>query len=342
MSVTFEREALLRQLEIISPGISNKDIVEQSSCVVFRDGYAMSFNDEVSCRVASDIELSGAIHAQTLIECLRKLKEDVLQIEEEDTQIIIKGKNKRIGVARNNEILLNTDAVGFPQGWSRLPDDFSDAIEMVVPCAGKDQHKFATTMVHMTQKYVEATDSLQIGRYYIDMPFDEDTKILIRASTLKMAIPFGFTKISFSDSWVHLRNNALGMFMSLRQYENEVFPSTDVYMSQKGVAVDLPRVLADAADLAEVFSQQNPDKNEITIKLKDGRIIVRGEGVSGWSEEKRKIKYSGPDMEFRTVPKLLKAIVTQHNKCHICDSVLRVKGDKYTYVSALSKRNEEK
>lgn len=326
-----ERATLLKQLDVISPGVSNKDIVEQSSCFVFRDGYAMSYNDEVACRIPTEIELSGAIHAQTLIESLRKMKEETIQIHEEEGQIVLIGKNKKVGVRREAEVLLPVENIEPPGKWKKLPEDFSDAVEMVISCAGKDETKWVMTMVHLHPEWIEASDELQIAKYEIDLGVDQSH--LIRAMTLKQTIPFGMTKISTTENWVHFRNPN-GLIMSCRQYQ-ETYPDTKGIMSQSGVSVRLPKALGEAAELAEIFSSQNSDKNEITVTLKPGKLIVKGEGSSGWSRETKKIKYDGQVLQFRAIPSLLKRIAEQHNECEICSSVLKVSGHKYTYISAL-------
>ena len=325
------REMLLKQLEIVAPGISNKEIVEQSSCVVFRDGFILSYNDEVSCRIPSDVELSGAIHAQTMLDVLRKMKEEVIEVEVEETQIILIGKSKRIGIRRESDIQLSVDKVEPPGKWKKLPEDFSDGLEMVSACAGKDENKFAITCVQFHPEWMQATDDYQVAQYQIALPIKSE--VLIRASTIKQVIPFGVTKISVTENWAHFRS-PIGLIISCRQHI-ENFPDTSHYFDKSGQKVRLPKALAEAAELAEVFSSQNTDKNEIMITLKPGKVVIYGEGNSGWSREVKKLKYDGPIIQFRAIPKLLKTVAEKHNECEICDGILKVTGGNYMYVTAL-------
>ena len=75
------REELLHQLETVAPGLSQKAIIEQSNCVVFQDGKVQTFNDEVSCCTDCCLKITGAVKAKALLELLRKLSEDQLDIE---------------------------------------------------------------------------------------------------------------------------------------------------------------------------------------------------------------------------------------------------------------------
>jgi DNA polymerase III sliding clamp (beta) subunit (PCNA family) len=333
-----DREALLRQLEIVAPGISNKEIVEQSSCVVFREGFILSYNDEVACRIPTEIELDGAIHANTLLETLRKMKEEVIEIQIEESQVVLVGKNKKIGVRREAEIQLPVDSIEPPGKWKKLPEDFSDGLEMVISCAGKDENKFSITCVQLHPEWVQATDDLQIAQYRMELPIEKF--VLIRAATIKQVIPFGVTKVSVTDNWVHFRS-PIGLIISCRQHI-ENFPDTEGLFSRSGERVRLPKALGEAADLAEIFSSQNADKNEITITLKPGKLVVYGEGNSGWSRETKKIKYDGPVIQFRAVPKLLRTVAEKHNDCEICDGILKVSGGNYSYISALGVVDEKK
>ena len=44
------REKLMQALEAVSPGLANRELIEQSSCFVFKSGMVMTFNDEVAGR----------------------------------------------------------------------------------------------------------------------------------------------------------------------------------------------------------------------------------------------------------------------------------------------------
>ncbi len=337
-TMQIDRETLLKQLEIVAPGTSTKDIIEQSSCVVFRDGFILSYNSELACRLPTEVELSGAIHANTLLDSLRKMKEDLITIEEEENQIVISGRSKKIGIRREATIELPIEKIETPGKWFKLPEVFNDALQLVSVCASKDEQKFTVTCVQLHPEWIQATDDYQVAQYRMELSGLE-TDHAVRASTIKQIIPFAATKMSVTENWVHFRS-PIGLIISCRQHVVK-YPDTTRFLEQQGVAIKLPKALIEAAELAEVFSSQNPDKNEITITLKPGKMIVYGEGNSGWSRETKKIKYNGDTIKFRVIPKLLRQIAENHNECEICERVLKVTGGSYTYVNALELINED-
>ena len=78
------REELLKQLESVLPGLSTREIIEQSSCFIFKDETVNTYNDEIACSQKSVLKIEGAVQALPFISLLRKLKEEELEKETED------------------------------------------------------------------------------------------------------------------------------------------------------------------------------------------------------------------------------------------------------------------
>jgi hypothetical protein len=64
------REEFLRNLESVEPGLSPREILEQSSCFIFQKGWIKTFNDEVACKIKSPLKLEGAVQAAPLLAIL--------------------------------------------------------------------------------------------------------------------------------------------------------------------------------------------------------------------------------------------------------------------------------
>ena len=333
MKLKTNREELLSQLDIISPGLSPKDIIEQSSCFVFNDGKLFTFNDEIACQIETNVKMKGAVSANSLIESLRKLKDEYVTLSLGEGVLIVKAKNKEIGIRMEAEILLPVEEVEAPEDWTDLPDDFADAVELISECVSKNEDHFKLTCVHLASKYLEACDNFQIGRYRIDIGLE--SSILIRAASLKNTVTLGVTQYSLTDSWLHFKNPK-GLVMSCRRQEDtEGYPDFGSFATHQGEDASFPKALGEAAELAEIFSSQNTDHNEVVVSLRPGKLMIMGEGSSGWSKEVKKIEYDGDPLSFKIAPKLLQRISDTFTKCKITDSTLSVSGGKYTYATAL-------
>ena len=76
------REELLKALESVTPGLSPKEIQEQTNCIVFHEGQIITFNDEISCSRESPLgDIEGAVRAIPLLTLLSKLTEEEIQVE---------------------------------------------------------------------------------------------------------------------------------------------------------------------------------------------------------------------------------------------------------------------
>jgi len=330
-----QREEFLQKLLAVQPGLSAKEVIEQSSCFVFQNGQVMTYNDEVACVAKSgmDGKFEGAVRAQPLLALLEKMVEDELELQTTASELLVTGKRKRAGIAMEKEILLSIGTVEKPKGWKDLPGDFCEAIGIVQECAGKDDTRFNLTCIHIHPKWVEACDNIQVTRYRLKTGVEQ--KSLIRRDSIKQVVNYGMTSFSETPSWVHFRNGS-GLTLSCRRYLED-FPDLDEagLFNVKGKKLTLPKGLAEAADKAGVFSATNADDDVVSIELRPGGLRIKGAGALGWYQEVKKLVYSGPAMTFLISPKLLAELIKHHSDCEVTPERLKVDGGKFVYVTCL-------
>jgi DNA polymerase III sliding clamp (beta) subunit (PCNA family) len=332
--IKLDKAEFLNKLESVLPGISTREIIEQSSCVIFQDGFMMTYNDEIACTQESGLDIVGAVAAMPLVNILRKLTEDTIEIEAKEKHLLIKCARKRAKIVMDSEVLLPTDGIEKPKKWKALPDDFADAVAVVQACAGTDESRFDLTCVHIHPEHMEACDGSQAGRYKLTMPLKKP--ILIRRSSLKYIESLDMTEFSRTANWIHFRNSD-GLVLSCRKwiYTKENFPNLSEYMKAKGKKTILPKGMVEAIDKAQIFSSDNAESDEIEVQLSKGKIKITGKGATGRYTEHGKIKYKGKDMRFTINPTLFSDLVSRHNKCLVSEKLLKVKTGNYTYITAL-------
>lgn len=331
------REELLKELESITPGLSAKEIIEQSSCFIFKDKKVMTYNDEIACSHSSCLSIEGAVQAIPLLAILRKLGEDTVDVTTTKEELLIEGKKRKAGIRMEAEILLPVETIEQPKEWKVIPDDFAEAVHIIQECAGKDETQFNMTCIHIHPKWVEACDSFQAARYRIDTNISEST--LIRRESLKHIITLGMTEFSETKTWIHFRNST-GLILSCRRYIEE-YPDISKLFKQKGEKAFLPKGLKEAAERASIFSAENIEDNQVTIELKENKLKITGRGTSGWYKEIKKIKYSGATLSFTISPILLMELVQKYNDCEISSTILKIDGKKFRYITALGTVEEK-
>lgn len=339
----FNRELLLGTLESVEPGLSKRELIEQSTCFVF-DGVGIhTFNDEIAATAFAgwtteedagreEYPLKGAVPAEPLLAILRKLEEDVIEIENINGELRFRGKNKKGGIRIENEIRLPLEAFEkpTPTGWRNLPDDFAEGVELVTRAASSNESLFALTCVRFHAGGIEATDRFQIAMWRekleIEKPF------LVRSESAKHLTRAGVTQYQEGAQWIHF-TNPNGVILSLRRYGEE-YPDLSKFIDFDGTPLRLPRDLKEVIDKALVFANENADV-VLSVTLESGKVRVRGEGALGWYVEARKTEYAGPSISFTVTPTLLQELAEKQRDGIVSKDRMKFETGRFIYVTVL-------
>jgi DNA polymerase III sliding clamp (beta) subunit (PCNA family) len=334
-----QRAELLRMLDAVSPGIATRELIEQSSCVVFDDGWLLTYNEELACAVKTDLPLRGAVQAKALIDLLRKMPDDVIDVDTDGPRLTVKAaKARKAGIKMEAEILLPLDKVELPDGWSKLDPEFCEAANMVSQCASTSENDaFHLLCIHLTPDWMEACDNHQLMRYPLVTPISD--RVLIRRGSLTHVGQMGATEISETKTWLHFRN-AAGVILSCRRYF-EAYPPLGPLLDFDGEPAAIPGGLNEAVERASIFSSDSADTNRVFVNLMPGVVVIEGVGACGEYAERKKISYDGPPIRFSIAPKLLTDISKRYKDCEIAPGRLKVNGGKFVYVSCLGKPPEK-
>lgn len=333
------REELLRSLEAVEPGLSRREVIEQSGCFVFAEGYVSTYNDELFCRAKNPFgdKLSGAVQGRKLLDVLRKMPEEEVEVEPKNGHLVISGRNRKVGVRMDEEILLPVAEVEKPGEWRKLNPEFVEAVKLVQECASKDQSVEMWTFVHIHPKFVEACDNHQAARYRLDTGLA--APVLVRRDSLKAAVAVEATHFAEAESWIYFRN-AAGFEIACRRWVDE-YKDLKPMFRVEGETMTLPKGLAEAAEKAEIFSSENSDDNHVLVVLQPDKLRIKGQGQSGWYLEVKKIRYSGRPLKFVVAPKLLVEITARVTDCVVSKDRLMVDGGKLKYVACLTPVEED-
>lgn len=331
-----EREKLLSVLDLVSPGLAqSKEVIQQSASFVFNKGNVITFNDETACIQKSPIELKGAVQARPFRAILQRLKEEVIDVDNDKKKITIKGKGgKRTNITMEKDITLPLKHLDIPKKWYDLPESFGDAVQFVKDCASTDASYQALMCVHITPKYVEAFDNDQYAMHKCKIKkLKQD--ILIPARSLQHVIPLAATHFSVTKAWMHFKNEN-GLIFSCRRILKKYQDCTKL-RKLEGTNMILPSGLDEAAHRGEVFAADGADDNQVTINLSKNRVEIYGEGQYGNHFEPKKVKYRGKPLSFMISPALLTLLMKQQQyDCVVHPKALKVEGTKTIFITALN------
>ena len=125
------KEQLQRALEIVKPGLANKELIEQSTSFAFMGGKVITYNDSISVsHPVEGLELEGAVLADNLYKFLGKIKKADVDLVVKDNEIILTTGKATAGLTLQSEIKLPLDETLSERGrWQKLPENFIDHIE---------------------------------------------------------------------------------------------------------------------------------------------------------------------------------------------------------------------
>lgn len=313
------REELLRRLQSVEPGLAPREIIDQTTCLIFQDGQVFTYNDEVACRGPGlpDASITGAVQAKQLISYLQKMTEEDVELYVEGNDLVVKGKGKGAKVRMAAEILLPLATIEQPDeaAWVALPKRFLEALALVQECACKDMSRPEITHINIHPDWLEACDGYQLARYRVSTQLPE--RVNVRKTSVQHAVRLGADQWAQTPSWLHFRNPA-GVVLSCRRYLEE-FPDLDSFLGVTGSPVTLPASLAESMGRAEVFSSDvgSQEDNQVLVELSPERVRVRAQGTNGECWEGKTAGYAGEPLAFLVTPKTLAEIVKKNTKAEV-------------------------
>lgn len=336
------REELLSGLEQVQPALAPRNLLEQSTSFIFKDGEVFTYDGEVACRTYCPIEgISVAVKAKPLLDYLRKLKEDEIEVILEDNELIFEAGREVVTYTVEHRIVLPISEVPHIKNRNYVPlnEGFCDALSVVAACAaGKKEESFAFRSVHLHPEWMEACDRKQICRWDVGSGLSEP--ILIRASDAKKLAPLGVIKIYASDNWLHFKNTC-GTQFSCRRYL-ESYPDCSKFLAVEGTKLILPSSLQDTIKRAEVFSAENADeeKNILLVEINKKKLKIKSRSAVGSFSRTISLDYQGDPFSFLVSPEVLLKILQKGQEIEVSGNALKLQSVNYHYVTAIGKPAE--
>jgi hypothetical protein len=315
MQETLKRNDLKEALEIVKPGLANKELIEQSTSFAFIDGTVVTYNDKISIsHPVKGINLTGAIKAEELYQLLIKLKAEEMTLTVEENEITIKAGHSSAGLRMTAEIKLPVEEVETIGKMYPLPEDFLEAVRLAAQVCSRDMSMPVLTCIEVKEDKLNSSDNVRISQVKMckKMPVES---FLLPVDVVSLVLKMKATKIALTESWVHFGND-VGTVLSARIFA-EVFPNIAPLLKIKeSVEIKLPEDLAEMLDRAAVFSKRDHSLDErVTIQIETKKIRIKGESDTGWYNEIAKLAYEGETITFDMTPALFKDILGKINVC---------------------------
>lgn len=328
------KSELQAALGAVKPGLgSGKSFIAQSTSFAFLGDRLATYNDEISISYpVSNLNVRGAIRAQTLYDFLSKVKMDEVEILEEESQIVIKSERNKAGFSLERDVTLPIEEIGEIGDWQGLPGDFIEALKLCVPCCAKDHPTLSG--IHACSEFLEASDGYQLIRHQLggSIPME----FLLPVGAAGELIGYDVREIAEGKGWVHFRT-VDGVVFSSRTLQNK-FPNVDNILNMEGTFFVFPKAFASALEKASVFAAESLDKGThtsptVTIEIANGTVRVSSKNDHSWFEGEASAEYEGDAIKFGIGINFLSGSLDRLRNCLIGSD--RVKFVGYDWVQVI-------
>lgn len=327
-----DREHLLQCLNQLTPGLTTKNEIEQSSCIIALNGELITFNGAVACRIKTPFEkIQGAIPAKQLKEIAHRVTDKELSIKSTDASLIIRGKNRQTTIHMQAEIQPHIHTLEKPDSWTKLHPKFADALSLAILAATKSaKAPYLFTCIHLHPEKMESCDRYQA--MHIKIQTGLPLPVLVRKEDIENLHQLGVDRFNLSTDWIHFKNPN-GLIYSCRVDPSKYIDLQKIFKQKDPQKVLFPNGLEEAINNASIFAKDNND-NAILVKLQKDKICIIGEGPAGKHEERRTIQFDSA-LSFRIAPKLLVEITKKSLRVNISRDKLTLKMGPVRYITAL-------
>lgn len=332
------RETFLESLRLASFAVSTKGLIEQSDCLIFKDGDILTYNGEVLLRVPGIDGTTGSVSPNDLMSLVRKISDTEIEIRQESNgELVIEGKNKKAVIMSEQGTKLDLSDVPTAEKWKVLPDGVVKQLRRAAETCGIDETWGAATCVHVTKSVIEASDNFRLFRWSGKSGFSDE--LFLPASSVNILSKFTPTEISMNGGWSHFK--AGDVVISIRGRQLDKYPDMGKMCDVQGEEVVLPKGLSAAALRAAVTAEGEGHSARVTVDLRSGKGRIKSKSMRGWYRESFALEYSGPDLSFDVHPGILGEIVEFSSKVVVGKDRLLAKVEDASLIIALRARVED-
>lgn len=334
---TINRKDLIDALTKVKPGLSQKELIEQSSHFIFEENRIWTYNDQIAISQEFESHLIGAVKADEFYNLLNKLEDENLEISIQNGEFSIQGKTVTAKIKIDPEIKLRpVQAPGInSKNWQPLPKDFNDAISLCIFSASKNMIRPELTCLFVTNKTVLSTDSFRATKK--EMKNKVKTDFLIPAISAKELVKYDVHKI-FTDNegWLHFINKEKTMF-SCRTFTDVKYPEKVWnFFDIEGNEINLPDSFKSIIDRVSTLVTEDFDLDRmVDLVIKNNILTCTGKGPHGSVSEKIEIDYDGKTIEVKVHPGFLMEILKSLNSMVVGERLL-FQGENFEHCICLS------
>ena len=329
---------MLNALKAVKPGIASKADIESMTYFYFTGKHVVTYNNVVSIQHPLKTNFSAFVKATDIFNLLLKITSDTIETKFEKGKLHIKaGRVKTtLQTITDSDVVKRIEAISKQsQGlkWFRLPENFSDAINLCKFAASTNESDQTLTCIDINGVDCIAADNSRAAHSKLDKPMK---KMLLKASEVKALFDIKPTGYSLNKSWLFFRNKK-GCTFAIRNVQGN-YPDFKSLFEFDGKTVQIPDEILEGVDIASIFT--NEDTPRVHIEIVSGMCTVSVESDNGSFEFPCPIKYKGDGFSFNIDPSFLEEMMKHSTEITIHGEKAKIESGDFKIVTALYGKGE--
>lgn len=331
------KQTLLAALQAASVGLATKEMIEQSTSIIFTKKGIYTYNDEVAVFAPLDgVDFEGAVSNKELTAFVTKGKEEAVTLSinpDQPNELLLTCGKSKAGLILDAEIKL--PFLDYPEEQNALPKDFTDAVIYTLGSAGSDFSAPILTNLRIQGNTVISSDKYKLAKYECTESICEE-ELLVPAHQLSKFIRQGLASYGITEGWIHFLTTQ-GNTISCRLFQDK-FPNVAPLLKfDKASKVDFPADIFEVLDKADIFTNSvSSVRDYVEIHAMKGRITIKARNEAGWYSENVKCKYAGEPLTFQISCSALRQILKKTSTGYINTNRIIFDEAPYFYMSALT------
>ena len=281
------REELMDVLNLVRPGLSQKEVIEQSNHFIFNKDEILAYNDELLISYPFDIELTCTVDASLFLKLLSRLETEMVSLELKKGVLEVWNEktNAQLPIVEESEIfeyIRNVTKEATDADFHRLSPDFIEGLRLCAFSADTDRQMGTLTCVRIEGKNVMSGSKTRISWYEMDKEVPED--FYIEATLIQELIKYeDISSYYLSKSWAHFKSEGGTTFSARRVIPLDLLSFKEAFEGfDLGVRIRIPADLRQSIETVNLVNEgeQAADKL-VTLHIDESKVTCKAESTRG-------------------------------------------------------------
>jgi hypothetical protein len=255
-----DREELLAVLNLVRPGLSQKEIIEQSNHFIFNKDEILAYNDELLISYPFDIGLQCTVDASLFLKLISRLSSDTIELYLEQARIRVVSDNTfaEIPIIEQSKMfdhISNVTKDLEKADWKKLSEDFIEGLRLCAFSAETDRTQGTLTCVRVEGQDIMSGSRNRVSWYKMDEKVEQD--FYIEAALIEELSKYeDVTSYHLTKSWAHFRSEGGVTFSARRVIPLELLPFREPFEGfTDGVRIKIPDDLKNSIETVNLVNE---------------------------------------------------------------------------------------